>query len=233
MEVVTTLGQVLVKGGQLNEAIALLDQYVTDSSAPAEVLSLLAAAYASVGRFSSAVPMLEGVTKRLPENDRARFLLGYARAELGEGEAATAAYESAIRLNPKSPVYYNHYASLLERQGRLAQAEENLRKSLLLQPESGLTRYAMGRILTQLGRHEEAITHLQKSVAAGHPPTRAYYLLANCYARLGDTSRAKEYRDRFAQASAQNAREEYINHSGDVEARSFGRSQPPGANSHP
>ncbi len=234
--IVTSLAHVLVNGGRFEDAIELLERHATDPSGPAEIFSLLAAAYASMGRFSSAVPMLEAVTHRLPENDRAHFLLGYARAELGQGKEALSAYETAIRLNPRAAVYYNHYASLLERQGKLAQAEESLLKSLALEPDSPVTHYGLGRILTQMGKYEEAIAHLQKSTAAGQPQSRAYYLLASCYARLGDTSRAKEYRDKFAQMATQSHREEYINLSGDIEALSFGRSQfalPPSARPRP
>ncbi len=231
-----SLAQVMAKGGQFKEVIGLLESYAPDPSASPEVLSLLGVSYASLGRFSSAIPMLEVVTRRMPENDRARFLLAFAHAELGHGKEAVSAYEAAIRLNPRQALYYAHYASLLERQGQLAAAEESLRKALALQPKSPVVHYGLGRILAQAGRYREAIEHLQNSIAAGQPPSRAYYLLATCYTRLGDASRAKEYRDKFAQMAAQEHREEYINLSGDIEALSFGRSQfalPPSAGASP
>ena len=234
--VVTSLAQVLVKGGRFKEVIGLLASRTEDPSGPTEIFSLLGVAYASLGRFSNAIPMFEIVTRRMPENDRAHFLLGFAHSELGQGKEALSAYETAIRLNPGSDAYYDHYASLLERQGKLSQAAENLQKALALQPKSPIAHYGLGRVFAQMGKYQEAIAHLQKSIAAGQPPARAYYLLATCYARLGDSAMAKEYRSKFAERATQSHREEYINLSGDVEALSFGRSQfalPPGAHSPP
>jgi tetratricopeptide (TPR) repeat protein len=236
IQVVISLSQVLVKGGRFTEVIDLLASYAGNPSVPSEIPSLLGVAYASLGHFSQAVPMLEMVTRREPKNDRAYFLLGYARAELGEAEAALSAYETAIRLNPGAGVYYDYSASVLERQGKLGKAADNLQKSLTLQPNSPTAHYGLGRVLAQMGEYQEAIGHLQKSIAAGQTPARTYYLLATCYARLGNAALAQEYRDKFAAMATQSHREEYINLSGDVEARSFGRSQfalPPSAHSPP
>ncbi len=224
-EIITSLGQVLVKGGRFDEAIVLLGNRAGDPTVP-EMLSQLAVAYASLGRFSQAAPLLEILVHRETANDRAYFLLGYIRGELGQAEGALSAYAKALRLNPRAGVYYLHCASILARQGRLDEAAEMLQKSLSLQPNSPAAHYGFGRILTQKGRYQEAVAHLEKSLTAGQPPARAYYLLATCYARLGDVVLAKQYREKFAASATQSHRDEFINlSSDDIEALSFGRSQ--------
>ena len=67
--------------------------------------------------------------------------LGSALGEMGQKEAAVAAYRKVVELSPKDPDAYRALAIGLEEGGKLAEAADMLRQSLTLDPDQ-LTAYS-------------------------------------------------------------------------------------------
>jgi tetratricopeptide (TPR) repeat protein len=152
-------------------------------------------------------------------------MLGNTLAQLGDLAKSDVAYRNAIKRTPQSALYYLSLASLLERKGKLSEAAENLRRSIVIEPDIPFSHYALGRIDLQMGRYDKAIAELTKSLSLDPSPARPYYVLALCYERTGNQTNARKYREKFASMAAQSQREEFLNLGGELEDLPFGPSQ--------
>lgn len=114
--------------------------------------------------------------------DRAESL-GYAGAELqsarglllskqGRQDAAVAAYETALRINPNEPSTHGRYAWLLHQMGNSEQALERLHAGLVTDPLSLSLHLQLSELLEHFGRFEEAHHFLEK--ASTIDPANAY-----------------------------------------------------------
>jgi tetratricopeptide (TPR) repeat protein len=126
----------------------------------AYVLSLL-----SEGRFDVALEVI-------PEFGDGRVYWpdfhNYAQRLLASGklEAAAAALDAAISLDPGRPQAYETLGELRLRQGRWPEAEESFRRALALAPKSSTARYGMGRALRQQGKRRQALEALVAAMEA-------------------------------------------------------------------
>jgi len=214
----------LIRSGRDEDAERFLERHSSGTPVSFELTYLRAIALINLSRFAQAVSQVESAIRLSPRNDLAQFLLGYSRSELDDIPGASQAYREAIRLNPNVYLYYNYFASLLERQGELGDAASYLEKSMALQPNVAVTYYGLGKVLVEMGKYHDAIRYLNKSIEFSSAPARAYYLLATCYERTGNPKNAGEFRRKFATLAARSERDEYVNLSGDLGAISFGRS---------
>ena len=84
-----------------------------------------------LGDFAAAITDLERVVRAEPEYDfqRAKALLGWAYAKMGQNAKADAMFRDATRISTSSETYY-HYALFLESQGQVAAAREWAQKIL-------------------------------------------------------------------------------------------------------
>jgi tetratricopeptide (TPR) repeat protein len=92
--------------------------------------------------------------------------LGNLEKSAGNGPAARAAYEKAIKLRPRYPAAYLNLAKLHEATGDLAAAEATYEKALGIDPGYASAWLALGQLRSQAGRTAEAIEDLKKAAAA-------------------------------------------------------------------
>ena len=85
--------------------------------------------------FPAAVPDLERAVSSDPDYDfhRAKGLLAWGYAQMGQTEKADAMFREAVRISTISETYY-HYALFLQAQGRAAEAREWAQKILDKKP---------------------------------------------------------------------------------------------------
>lgn len=75
----------------------------------------------------------------------------------GDAEASLAHFAEAVRHEPDMPIYRNGLADALQRQGRHAEAEAELRRALALDARYGPARERLLRCLEATGRWDEAV----------------------------------------------------------------------------
>ncbi len=90
--------------------------------------------------------------------------LGYVLAKQGRTDDAIAEFQKAITVNPKFAPAYNNLAEALARQGKLEEAESYYRRSLAEKPSPAVYN-ALGSVLRQLGRTDEAAEMVAKANA--------------------------------------------------------------------
>jgi tetratricopeptide (TPR) repeat protein len=112
-------------------------------------------------------------------------------------EEALAALREAVKIDPNHPMANNNLAWLLvtgPQELRDARAALPLaRKAAELEPETAVYQNTVGVALFRNGRYLEAISALEKSLAASHGASDAFdlFFLAMCHHELGKTDKAK------------------------------------------
>jgi len=121
------------------------------------------------------------------------YLPGHTAGWRGDLEAAIAAYENALRLDP------NHFNSLfylamrLQKVGREAEAAQIYRACLVLRPDHLATLLNRANILSSKRRFDEAKELVNKAVAIGPKSALGYSVLGRALSKQGRQDEAVEY----------------------------------------
>ena len=115
-----------------------------------------------------------------PGDFRLPLLQTYALAASRETEAAREAAERALALRPHSPNALNNLGLILQRQGRLAEAERALQRARTLMPGDPHVNVNLGSLLVARGRPAEARPCFQRALAENPNIFQAWEGLAKC-----------------------------------------------------
>jgi tetratricopeptide (TPR) repeat protein len=130
---------------------------------------------------------------KLPTNARAHNNLGQALFRLGEIDAAMAAYERALALQPRYPETHYNLAVALARTGDLAKAIEHYVTALRFEPNYAEAHNNLGNALVAAGRMAEAIPHYEQALATKPLFAEAHNNLANALLQLGRGAEAQSH----------------------------------------
>jgi tetratricopeptide (TPR) repeat protein len=140
------------------------------------------------GRMAEAEQCYRQALAQDAQNADALHLMGVLLFQTGKHAAAVEWIERAILHAPKAE-YLLSLGTILERQGRLAEAREPFGKALALKPEdAGLWNY-VGDLLWRLARADEAVQHFRQALKLNPQFLDAS---ANCGRLLLDLSRHAE-----------------------------------------
>lgn len=123
--------------------------------------------------------------------DNLDVLLNVARLEDRQGrlEVAEMLYGRAVSVDPQSAAALNDLGLCVSRQDRVEQSVELLQRAIRLQPQKALYRNNLATVLIELGRDQEALTHL----TAVHDPAVANYNMGQLLLRRGRVADAPQY----------------------------------------
>jgi tetratricopeptide (TPR) repeat protein/AraC-like DNA-binding protein len=137
---------------------------------------------------------LESDGVRLYDRADACYNLGYAYLLREEYGKAVPFLRESLRLNPRRPETHFRLAHALFLEGKM---EESLRVLDDGKVETPLAYRLRGQANQQLGKLEEAKRNYEKAVRLNPNFAEAYYGLATTCTRLGETTKADEYRQKF------------------------------------
>jgi tetratricopeptide (TPR) repeat protein len=140
------------------EARALVDLYPADTEARFLVAQALETNY----RFREVVKHLSILTELESTHLIGWSMLANAHLELGELDAAGAAAERILELEPEDANAHVLLGRSLRGRGELDRAEEAFRSALALNPSARLATAELATVIYLLGRHEEAEEILQR-----------------------------------------------------------------------
>jgi tetratricopeptide (TPR) repeat protein len=187
--------RVYVAAGYPEAALALFDQAGADTVAD---LQAWARALLMTEQWSLAIPPLEQVVLREPENADALYELTACRVRLGNLEQALEGAQRFARLPGQEARGHLFVGAILSDLGKHAEAVAAYEKVLQLDPEADNLQtpthefyLQYGQALLSLGKPEEALEPLKRSAAALE--TREVLLeLGNAALQLGRVEHAQE-----------------------------------------
>jgi Tfp pilus assembly protein PilF len=134
---------------------------------------------------------------KVSPEEHARLLLNVANAALIENDPSEAmeALAQAEAVDPDLPEIYHTRGLAYYNRGDIPAALEQVKKAVKMSPEYIDANNSLGKILTDLGRYDEAVAPLQK---AAHAPfyRETYKPLTNLgilYYRKGDNGKASDF----------------------------------------
>ena len=186
----------------LKEAVKLFERAITISQNYAKAWAGLAAAkqaQANMGAGPVGLLFLEAqnaVDKALElDSELAEAYTIQANIKLyhdWDWAGAERAFKRGSELEPYNRDTIFGESILAMSQGRLEEALQLIRKTVSLNPLSPVDQFELGLVLHYIGRHEEAIAALKKSLKSNKDVTTAHTLLCRAYLSMGDAKQALE-----------------------------------------
>jgi tetratricopeptide (TPR) repeat protein len=195
----------LVLWNRPNTLLAFLNSVEKQFGDLSEFRHKLAFAYYGIGEFSKAVDVLKELLRTYPQRqDQIYFLVASSYFGMGKLEESENAFRKAIELNPKEPLYYESYATLLRKQGsaRIDDALAELKQAAQLAPQDPPLLCQIGLSYESKGDVKEAVGPLEAAVRGDPESLPARVALARVYFRLGRKTEGETEKKSVAELEA-------------------------------
>lgn len=137
------------------------------------------------GQLGEAERIYRGILERDPNHADAAHLLGLLAHQVGEDEAALGLIARAIKISSSVAAFHGDLGNVLQKMGRVSEAELCYREALRLDPRSAESANNLGNALSRLGRHDEAILNFLEALSMSPSNAAIYTNLAGTLLRLG------------------------------------------------
>lgn len=158
----------LLRGGIILLVLALLvgayQLFLAPSPETQQRIALVQRAeqYFEKGDLTQAIASYEEAAAVDPNDAEAQMWLGVLYRQVGQQEAAMAAFRSARRASPSMVNYFLLRSRIYLRMGMLDEAASDVLAALGLDPHSNQVLFLLGDVLEQQGNYSEAIAVFQK-----------------------------------------------------------------------
>ncbi len=147
----------------------------------------LGRAFFGNGDLINAVAAFRAALKQQPQNIKANFFLATALERSGDTANALKAYRELIKIAPNiADGYLGTGVLLVKTEGANSlEGFKNLQKAVGINPNLYEARVALGKILLQQNKPNEALAHLQKAVELLPNNPEPHYQLLQVFRKLG------------------------------------------------
>jgi predicted O-linked N-acetylglucosamine transferase (SPINDLY family) len=156
----------------------------------ADLWQNLGMVYYLMGLNANALETLETAIEMAPDHALSHHIQGLTLERLEQPDAAIAAYQRAVTLNPAYLEALNSLGDLLLRRQELPQAEAVLRQAIAATPTDFTAHFSLGKVLAGLKRWQEAIAVYQQASQLKRRDLELWQHLAEAYRAVGDFSAA-------------------------------------------
>jgi tetratricopeptide (TPR) repeat protein len=185
------------KQGDYDQAIAKLNDALRKKPNDSEIMGFLVGLYQEKKDYSDAIALAQKMVRLSPRDDKFHFTLGALYDEHKQKTQGVAEMREAILLNPKNAAALNYLGYTYAESGtRLNEAENLIKRALLIEPEDGFYVDSLGWVYYQKGDYRRAVDELERAVnLTGSDPTITEHL-GDAYAKSGKTRAAQnQYQD--------------------------------------
>jgi arylsulfatase A-like enzyme/Flp pilus assembly protein TadD len=189
------LAQVLLAGGQRDEALAVMVEAQRRGSSTPVLVRQLALTLAEVGRLPEAVRALERAVAGGDPDDLAA--LGLVLSEGGSQDEARAALERALATDPGHAVAWQHLALTALRRDDFAAARQHAERALAENDGLGLAWSYLGSARYNLGDPRGALAAWEQAVAIDPTDFDALYNIGLVAPEVGEREKAREALEQF------------------------------------
>ncbi|MBA2302737.1 MAG: tetratricopeptide repeat protein [Acidobacteria bacterium] len=163
----------LINGGAAKDAQTLLQAALAKKAAPdAVLLYLLAESQRQLKDYEAAGATTRRLREAFPDDPRGLVLQAQLQVAQGRQDDAIATLADLVKRSPGEPGFVYQYADLLERTGRIAEAEKALRELLARDPADATALNALGYMFAERGeRLAEAVELIRRAltIEPGNP----------------------------------------------------------------
>ena len=152
------------------------------------------------GQHRAAADAFERCRGLEPEGFDWTYLLGVARADLGQFEQARSVFESAIALRPDDLPVALRLADVLEQAGEFADARRVIERIDADSPDAAAALYRLGRLAAP-DDPGLAVRHLEAALEIEPDYREAVYTLASAYRTMGREAEAAQQLARYERMS--------------------------------
>ncbi len=170
-----SMAQMSDQGGNAPHARALYQKALSMDAKNLDALLGLARLEDREGNLPEALKVYQQAVDLHPQDARAYNDLALCHARCGDLQKSSEALDQAVRINPQKQLYRNNIAKVLIEMNQVDQAVTHM--SAVCQPD--VANYNIAVLLAERGRTAEAMTFLQKALAANPRMTDASTLLAS------------------------------------------------------
>jgi len=197
-------GQILVMKGQSVEGKTLLEEACQLDPDNPEAQFQLGAIYDRAKSAPNAVQHFRKAASLNPRDSRAWDYLALNLEPMGDLDGAEQAYRKGLEVNQPGRYYdafldYN-YGRFLAKRNDLATSKRHMDRAVELAPKVRAVWYERAKLNLRMKKYQQARTDAEKAASCEDPAKviidlQIYALLAQVYARLGETGLAKKYAD--------------------------------------
>jgi superkiller protein 3 len=211
-QVHTLLGRVLIKSARCDQAQRALEKALELEPNSEEAHYLLGRALSSQENYDKAREQFELSIKLNPSYAEAYNALGFALESLGEDAKGQASYERAIEISRKQQkpfeAPYVNLSSYYNWHGDVARGMEYAQKALVINPQSDLAYFQLGRAYRTLGNWPEAAGALEHAIALMPSAPQYHYALSGVYRKMGKARESQASLAKFRELEKVNAERE-------------------------
>ena len=190
-EMRTALGISLIRGGQTMDGVGELEAVFRKTPGQKQAGLTLISMYLRSGQAAKAVSIAENLVKQFPQNAEFFNLLGTARGQTGNGPAARAAFEQALKLDGNLLAAKLNLARIEIATRAYDAATARLNAILKLDEKNAEAMHEMSIIATRLGRPADAQRWLEKANDLSGPKELRWGLaLIDAFLRTGQANLA-------------------------------------------
>lgn len=186
LQLMEEVGQNLLKIGQRDKAISLLENLPLEQASFAAGGRALARACEESGRKPEAIAAYRKLQEALPEDPQIPFRRGLLLLEIPDYEGASEAFETVAGRAPDHVDAFINWGLALEKLRLFEKAEEKYCQALRMGPESPKAALNLGLLLFQRSRYPEALPLLKKALPAYPGETRIALALSRTCLETGD-----------------------------------------------
>ena len=183
---------ILAENGNSEQAIKNLQQMLTNSEEDAKIYSYVVQIYQRDKKFKEAEKALVGSEKYFKNKESYFFMLGALYEREKDYDKAESAFKRVLELNPKHAAALNYLGYMwADRDVRLQEALELLKKAVDLEPNNGAYLDSLGWAYFRLNEMEQAENYLKKALDRVRKDPTIHEHLGDVYYRKGQYDEAR------------------------------------------
>jgi arylsulfatase A-like enzyme/Tfp pilus assembly protein PilF len=192
-----------MSSGQLEAAIAALQQTIEEAPGFVRARLTLGAAYQMQDRLDDAAAVYEEALRLAPDSHEANFDFATLQAGRGETESAIEHYRAAIEARPSAATAHINLATLLYSSGDIDGARQSFEAALQAFPDSTAGQFNYGVFLAEQGELDAGVQHVERAAALNPRNPQIQFRLGELLVQQGRFGAAAE---RFAETLRLNPR---------------------------
>ncbi|MBI3940518.1 MAG: tetratricopeptide repeat protein [Acidobacteria bacterium] len=199
LSALSSLGRLYISANQYPKAEEIFQKLVNSQPDAVEEFFLLALSQAEQRKFDAALQNTKRVLQVNPSNIRALALQGFIYERLHDDDAAIAAYQQILKVQPQDADAKRRLAALLAEKGRAGDATQMLEELAKRNPFDSSVLLELGKAQREQKKYPEAIASFRAAAKTDADGVEIAYWLATTLAETGERDEAISILKRLAE----------------------------------